>query len=83
MKPGDQVTCKVPATAHYSDYGGNPERVFRPGMVGTVAFIAPKVRIVKGPGKDGRDSFLVIDFHCPETNKQERVGLNFCNVILA
>lgn len=79
FKPGDKVTCKIPVEAYYSDYGGNPKMVFQPGMTGTVAAIAPKVRIVKGPQYDGKDEFLVVDYHAPETNNQERVSLNFCN----
>lgn len=79
-KPGDQVTCLHPVDAYYSDYGGNPKMVFQPGMTGTVASIAPKVRIVRGgPEHDGKDEFLVVDYQCPVTNQQQRVGLNFCN----
>jgi len=82
MKPGDQVTCKHPVEAYYSDYGTNPKMVFQPGMVGTVKSIAPKVRIVRhGPEHDGKDEFLVVDYHAPETDQTERVGLNFCNAI--
>jgi hypothetical protein len=76
---GDKVTCKLAEPAYYSNYGGNPVMIFKPGMVGTVATIAPKVRKVKGPGCDGKDDFLVVDYHAPETNATQRVGLNFCN----
>lgn len=70
FKVGDRVTCKVaPET-----YVGSTAP-FNPGDVGTVAAIAPKVRIVPGPGKDRRQDFLVVDF------PGGRCGLNFCNTV--
>lgn len=80
MLPGDKVTCKVAVEAYYSNYGPNPRIEFLPGMVGIVAAIVPKVRIVRGPQHDGKDEMVVIDFHCPTTNKQQRASLDFCNV---
>jgi hypothetical protein len=80
--PGDTVTCKVPMEAHYSGYAGNPEMLFKPGMVGTVASIAAKVCIMDGEGYDDKEDFVVVDFQCPETKRRERVGLNFCNTVL-
>ena len=73
------VTCSIAVHAYYSNYGPNPEIIFRPGMVGRVRSVAPKVRIVKGPGNDGKRDFLVVDFWCPLTGRTECVGLNFCN----
>jgi hypothetical protein len=78
---GDTVTCKLETPAYYSNYGGRPMLLFKPGMTGVVASIAPKVRKVKGPGLDGKDDFLVVDYLAPETNAIERVGLDFCNAI--
>ena len=80
-KPGDRVTCLHPEPAYYSGYGGRPEMIFRPGMVGTVKSVAAKVRIVSGLGKDGRDTFLVVDYEAPDTGKVERVGLNYANAM--
>jgi len=74
MKVGDRVTCALPVKAYYSD------AMFRPGDVGTVASIAPKVCKVKGPGYDGRDHFLVVDFEDPIHGKQ-RCSLNYCNAV--
>jgi len=79
---GDKVTCKIATSAYYSNYGGNPVLTFLPGMVGTVASIAPKVRKVKGPGLDGKDDFLVVDYPAPETGKTERVGLDYVNAVV-
>ncbi|KKM81723.1 hypothetical protein LCGC14_1326860 [marine sediment metagenome] len=77
---GDRVTCIVSKEAYYSDYNGSPVVTFAPGMVGIVADFAAKVRIVSGPGMDREDTFVVVDFDCPVTRKQQRVSLNFCNV---
>ena len=74
---GDKVTCLIAQAAYYSNYGGKPKMVFSPGMVGIVANIVPKVRMVKG--EDRKPDFLVVDFLCPETNCIERVGLHFSN----
>lgn len=79
---GDQVTCKVKMPAYYSNYGGNPVMVFRPCMVGIVITVVPKVRKVKGPGLDGKDEFLVVDYDAPETNSRQRVGLDFRNAVV-
>ena len=78
---GDKVTCKVAEPA-YSGYTGTEAIYFKPGMVGVVSKIAPKVRIVSGPGKDRRSEFLVVDYTAPETGGTVRVGLNFCNAVL-
>lgn len=85
FKPGDKVTCKHPESAYYGNYGGNPVMTFKPGMVGTVASIAPKIRIIgkdrRGPGRDGKDEFLVVDYHEPATDKTQRCGLDFINAV--
>ena len=73
MNIGDKVTCRRAAPAYY---GG----MFEPGTVGVVATVAPKVCKVKGPGLDGRDDFLVVDY-TDETGTSRRVGLNFCNAM--
>lgn len=79
-KPGMRVTCKYAVPAYYSKYAGNPEMLFRPGMIGIVASITPKVRIIGDPPThDKNPMFLVVDYAAPETGKTERVGLNFCN----
>lgn len=84
MKPkiGDKVTCKHELPAYYSNYGGNGHLIFKPGMVGTVKSIAPKVCLVKkgntNPCWDRKDEFLVVDYQ-DETNVTRRVGLDFCN----
>ena len=82
-KVGDTVTCRIAVEAYYSHYGTNPCMIFKPGMLGIVKSIATKVRIVNyGPQNDGKDEFLVVDYNCPITGKQQRVGLNFCNAIV-
>jgi hypothetical protein len=76
------VTCRYEVPAYYSEYGGNPLTIFKPGMVGVVTAIAPKVRRVGyPPAHDLRDEFLVVDYAHPTTGKLQRVGLNFCNAI--
>lgn len=78
-KAGDRVTCLVEQPAYYSGYGGRPAMTFRPGMVGTVRAVTAKVRLQRGPGKDRRPDFLVVDYHAPESGRTETVGLNYCN----
>ena len=82
-EPGDRVVCKIPVEAYYSNYGPSPEMVFDTGLVGVVAHNdTAKVRIVNhGPQHDGKDTFVVVDYTCPVTNKTQRVGLNHCNII--
>jgi hypothetical protein len=84
LSPGQRVTCIHPVEAYYSSYCGNPWMVFKPGMIGRVVSIAPKVRIVcnGGPEYDRRYTFVVVDYDCPITNKTQRVGLDFCNVVV-
>ena len=84
-KVGDHVTCKHAVEAYYSNYGPRPKMLFRPGMVGTVTAIAPKVCLPrKGyrlpPELDRNPFFLVVDYPAPETARTERVGLNGLNV---
>lgn len=88
MKPtiGQQITCRFPTPAYYSNYGLNKGKhiIFRPGMTGTVASIAPKVCLPKKgielpDGIDRKPDFAVVDY-IDEDGKQQRVGLNFCNV---
>ena len=79
---GDRVTCKIAVDAYYSDYNGNPRWLFEPGMVGTVAVVAAKVRIVDGPQYDDRDQMLVIEYRDPDTDDLRRASLNFCNAEL-
>ena len=87
IKPGDSVTCLHTEAAYYSDYGPNKGKIiqFKPGMLGTVASIAPKVTMpAKGntdPRYDFKDDFLVVDY-MDENNEKQRVGLNFCNAKL-
>jgi len=75
--------------AYYSNYGPNKGRhiIFRPGMVGVVHSITPKVTLPKRgtplpPGIDRKDEFAVVDYF-DENNEPQRVGLNFCNVVIA
>lgn len=81
---GMRVTCRVAVPAYYSGYGGKPVMVFRPGMIGIISRIAPKVvKTVpnKAAGIDGCNTFAVVDYDCPETGQSERVGLNLCNIV--
>lgn len=81
MNIGDKVTCKVSVPAYYSNYGINPPIIFTPGMEATVISIAPKVVITgEAPIYDKNPNMIVCDYYAPETNKIERVSLNFCNV---
>lgn len=77
LKPGDKVTCKHPVEAYYGT------SVFRPGMVGTVMSVSPKVRMLP-PDKshDSKVHFLTIDYDCPSTGRKERCGLNYINTVL-
>jgi hypothetical protein len=82
MKPGEKITCKYAVEAYYSDYGVNKGKKieFKPGMIGIIAAIAPKVTmpVSKDPRFDRKTTFLVVDYVDPEHGEQ-RVGLNFCN----
>lgn len=79
-KPGDTVTPRYPVPAYYSGYAGRPVCLFEPGIRGTVASIAPKVRISgAAPTHDRKPDFLVVDFVHPQ-HGQQRASLNFCNV---
>lgn len=88
MKPtiGQQVTCRFPTAAYYSNYGLNKGThiIFQPGMIGTIASIAPKVTLPKQgklpDGIDRKPDFAVVDYLDENGNKQ-RVGLNFCNLL--
>ena len=83
LLPGDMVTCLYGRPAYYSGYNGNPVVLFKPGMIGTVAGIAPKVfrlRKAHAPGDDTRHDFVVVDFECDGAT--HRVGLHFANVAL-
>lgn len=76
LEPGDRVTCKYAVEAYYG------EGMFRPGMVGTVVMVTPKVRIVRPPGDpryDGCQDFVVVDY-VDDNGQLRRTGLNFCNV---
>lgn len=76
-----RVTCKHEVEAYYSNYGGLPKLIFKPGMKAYVKSITPKVRISgQQPTNDTKEYFLVCDYFAPETNSFQRVGLNFCNV---
>lgn len=87
MRPqiGDRITCKIEMAAFGSDYGPNKGRhiTFKPGMVGVVRSIAPKVvRLRKGVVIEGLDRcghFAVVDFE-DEQGGPWRVGLDFCNI---
>lgn len=87
FKPGDRVTCKYQVEAYYSGYGGNPYWWFKPGMVGVVKSIAPKVTRQlhldpKSPEYDCGDEFLVVDYEDPECGGTvRRTGLHFCNAV--
>jgi hypothetical protein len=74
-KVGDKVTCVTSVEADYSDYGGQPEQWFKPGMVGTVLSVNnPSVwreRVV----------FHNIAF-TGDNGKTWRVGLLKSNVVL-
>ena len=83
FEAGQPIQCRKAVEAYYSGYGGNPKMEFTPELVGTIAAIAPKVRIYNPKDDDrfdGKDEFLVVDFVHPEHGKQ-RVGLNFCNAV--
>jgi len=75
--------CLIAERAYYSGYAGNPEMIFKPGMVGTVGAVVPKVRRVRrkylNPAYDNRPYFLAVDYDCPVTKQVQRVALNFCN----
>lgn len=78
---GDQVTCRHAVEAYYSGYSGNPRWWFRPGMIGVVAAVAPKVvrkhDYDNDPRYDQAEEFLVVDYQ--DGVVQRRVSLNFCN----
>lgn len=81
-KPGDVVTCLHAVEAYGSNYGPNKGNymMFKPGMMGTVKSIAPKVTMSGNddPRYDMKENFLVVDYFDEHNNKQ-RVGLHYCN----
>lgn len=83
---GQQVTCKHPVEAYYSNYGLNKGVVieFKPGMSGIVKSVSPKVCLpAKGgklpPGIDRKLDSVIIDFN-DELGHPQRCSLNFCNI---
>ena len=77
---GDRVTCRVAVQAYYSQYNGNPTWEFKPGMVGVIATISPKVSRLTTPippRYDASDEMLVVDYLDGDT--QRRCSLNFIN----
>ena len=71
---GCLVTCKRAEPAYYSNYGGNPECIFEPGMIGVVRSVdVPSIRR-KGV------SFCCVDFH--NKGKFWRCGLLYNNIVL-
>lgn len=79
---GSKVTVAWPVSSYYSNYGGNPVMMFRPGMTAVIGGIAPKVRVIgQKPENDTKVYFVYADYQCPETNRLERVGINFCNLV--
>lgn len=79
MRVGDMVTCKEAVPAFYSKYAGNPEVVFRPGMIGTVGAI--DVPAVTGP----EATYTCVDFKGPASmstppNTLWRVALSKDNI---
>ena len=80
---GDVVTCRYEVHPYYSAYGGKPAMVFRPGMEALVHNVVPKVCITgEPPVHDRSPMMLVCDYVAPETEKVERVSLNYCNAVL-
>jgi len=83
---GRSVTCKHAVEAYYSNYGPDKGTVieFKPGMVGIVSSVAPKVCLLKkgvvDPRYDRKADFLVVDYIDP-THGKRRVGLNYCNAV--
>lgn len=85
FRQGDIVTCVEKESGSYSNYGGNPEFFFHPGMRGVVVSFPPKVSVRKvaaPPKYDTYPFFINVDFFSSETGKMERVALNFCNTVL-
>jgi hypothetical protein len=81
VKGGDQVRVRVPIPADYSGYGGLPSQDLTPDIAATVEAVGvPKVRIVSGPGKDGRDTFVLVSFHA--AGRDWQAGVNYCNLVL-
>lgn len=82
--PGNFVTCLIETEAYYSDYGANKGQkiLFKPGMVGTIVNIAPKVTNSKidDPRFDQKPDFLVVDY-LDENQIVQRVGLDQCNAV--
>lgn len=83
FKPGDQVTCIHPVESYDSNYGPNKGIIieFKPGMIGTVSSIAPKVTKVPklgDPRYDNKADFLVVDY-LDENQQARRTALHFCN----
>ena len=87
---GDTVTCKTALPCYNYEYYRRQHgeyhpvtqcSIFMPGMVGTVAAIAPKVRIMAPIYNifDTQEDFLVVDYDTPYGT--ERVGLNYCNAV--
>ena len=79
--PGVIATVKTTIPASYSGYGGRPIQHLEPGVrCRVVAVDIPKVRIVAGPGKDRRDTFVLVTFTAPDGREWD-AGVNWCNLV--
>jgi hypothetical protein len=75
-KVGDRVTVKQQEEAY------DTRRPITPGMIGTVKSFPPKVRMCKGPLKDGLPYFVYVEFDevFGIHNNHVRGGINICNL---
>ena len=73
MKIGGVVTVKERREGYYSNYAGNPEFYFEPGMIGIVG-------AVKCPRVHTNGYFDCIDFFCPITGRIQRCSSNRNNI---
>lgn len=79
VQVGMYVTCIQSEECYYSNYGGRPEMLFRPGMVALVAS-------VDVPAVTKNYAFICADFYAPtenpkwESNDVWRVALKYDNI---
>lgn len=83
FKVGDTVTCLRQTHAYFSKRNGNPEMIFKPGMVGKVMAIQPKKKLFAASWESKVSYLLIVNYDCPQTGKTQAVGLDFYNTAKA
>jgi hypothetical protein len=77
IKLGDRLRVKEPVKAYYSNYGGKPEMILTPDIVG----VAGAVKVPFVTRHNGY--FVCVDFYYEATKQIERAGVNYENLVRA